>query len=76
VDFAEALSAINAMTIDDRIRLAEAIWEGIEAEEQVPELTEAQKQELDRRLAAYEACPQSAVPWEQVEAEARARLRR
>jgi putative addiction module component (TIGR02574 family) len=76
VDFAEALSAINAMSVDDRIRLAEAIWEGIEAEEPVPELTEAQKQELDRRLTAYEASPQSGVPWEQVEADARSRLRR
>ncbi len=76
MDFAEALSAISAMSIDDRIRLVEAVWEGIEDEEPVPELTEAQKEELDRRSAAYEASPQSGVPWEQVEAEARARLRR
>lgn len=76
MDFSEVLSAANALSIDDRIRLAEAIWEGIEAEEPTPELTEAQKRELERRLAAYEASPQSGVPWEQVEAEARARLRR
>jgi putative addiction module component (TIGR02574 family) len=76
VDFAEALSAINAMSIDDRIRLVDAIWEGIEAEQRIPPLTEAHKQELDRRIAAYEASPQSGVSWEQVEAEARARLRR
>ncbi len=51
VDFAEALSAINAMSIDDRMRLVGAIWDGIAAEQPAPELTEAQKQELDRRLA-------------------------
>lgn len=76
MDFAEALSAINAMSVDDRIRLAEAIWDGIEAEQELPQLTDAQKEELDRRIAAYEASPESAVPWEQVEAEVRARLRR
>jgi putative addiction module component (TIGR02574 family) len=76
VDFAEALSAINAMSIDDRIRLAEAIWEGIEAEQELPELTEAQKQELDRRMAELDAHPETAVPWEEVWAKAKARFRR
>jgi len=74
--FTEVLSAANALSVDDRMRLLEAIWDGIGAEEGVPELTEAQKRELDRRLAACEASPQDCIPWEQVEAEARARLRR
>jgi putative addiction module component (TIGR02574 family) len=76
MDFSQVLSAANSLSIDDRIRLVEAIWESIEGEPPMPELTEAQKQELDRRLAAYEAAPRECVPWEQVEAEARARLRR
>jgi putative addiction module component (TIGR02574 family) len=76
MDFAEALSAINAMSIDDRIRLAEAIWEGIETEEQVPELTETQKQELDRRIADLDAHPETALPWEEVWEKAKARFRR
>ena len=42
----------------------------------MPELTEAQKQELDRRLAELEANPDEVTPWEEVEAEIRARLRR
>jgi len=32
-------------------------------------LTEAQKREIDRRLAAHDANPGGAIPWEQVEAE-------
>lgn len=76
MDYSEVLSAANALSIDDRMRLVEEVWEGIQAEEPMPELTEAQKHELDRRLAEYEAHPESAVPWEQVAAEARARLRR
>jgi putative addiction module component (TIGR02574 family) len=34
------------------------------------------KAEIDRRLAAHAADPTAAIPWERVEAEALARLRR
>jgi putative addiction module component (TIGR02574 family) len=74
VDFSSALSAINAMSIDDRIRLVEAIWDGIASERPHPELSDDQKRELDRRLAAHEAAPDDVVPWEQVKAEAQGRL--
>ena len=36
--------------------------------------TLAQKLEIDRRLAAHRADPQTAIPWEQVEAAALKRL--
>jgi len=75
VDYSELLTAANALSIDDRIRLAEAIWEGIEAEEPTPELTEAQKEELDRRLAEHEANPDDVTPWEEVKANLEARLK-
>ncbi len=74
--YSEVLSAANALSIDDRIRLAEAIWEGIQAEEPMPELTEAQKRELDRRLAELEANPHDVIPWEEVKADLEARLKR
>ena len=57
------------MSIDDRIRLVEAIWDGIASEQTEPELSEAQKRELDRRLAAHEASPDDVVPWEEVKAD-------
>jgi len=75
VDLSDALSAINSMSIDDRIRLVEAIWEGIAAERPTPELTETQKRELDRRLAEDEASPDDVVSWEEVNAEIKASLR-
>ena len=75
MDYSELLTAANALSIDDRIRLAEAIWEGIEAEEPTPELTEAQKEELDRRLAEHEANPDDVTPWEEVKANLEARLK-
>ncbi len=67
---------IDQLSIEERLRLVQEIWDSIAAEiEQLP-LTESQRQEVDRRLAAHRANPQAAIPWEQVEAEALARLRR
>ena len=74
-------SLITALGIDrlsagERLQLAEEIWDSLEAE--LPEfpLSDAQKQELDRRIAAPEANPDAVVPWEEVEARALARFRR
>lgn len=38
-------------------------------------LTDAQNAVIDRRLTAHRANPQAAIPWEQVKAEALARLK-
>jgi len=58
------------------LALAQDLWDSVAAEVERAPLTEAQKQEVDRRLAAHRENPQAAVAWEQVEAEALARLRR
>jgi putative addiction module component (TIGR02574 family) len=67
---------IDRLSVADRIALVQEIWDSIAADVEQAPLTEAQRQEVDRRLAAHRANPQAAVPWEQVEAEALARLRR
>ncbi|MFO0844778.1 MAG: addiction module protein [Gemmataceae bacterium] len=67
---------IDRMSVEDRIALATAIWESIASEPHPPLLTEAQRQELERRLADHAANPEDVVPWEQVKAEALARFRR
>jgi putative addiction module component (TIGR02574 family) len=63
------------MSVAERLALIEEIWDDIAAEVDRLPLTEAQRQEVDRRLEAHQANPDAAVPWEQVEAEALARLR-
>ncbi len=67
---------IDRMSVEDRIALATAIWDSIAAEPHQPLLTEAQRLELERRLADHAANPNDAVPWEQVKAEALARFQR
>jgi putative addiction module component (TIGR02574 family) len=67
---------IDRMSVEDRIALATAIWGSIAAEPHPPLLTEAQRRELERRLADHAANPDDVIPWEQVKAEALARFQR
>jgi len=67
---------IDRMSIEDRIILATEIWDSIAAEPHAPLLTEAQRLELERRLADHAANPDDVVPWEQIKAEALARFKR
>ena len=65
---------IDRMSVEDRPALVQEIWESTALEAERSPLTEAQRQEVDRRLAAHEANPDAATPWEQVEAEVMAQV--
>lgn len=65
---------IDRLSVEDRIALAEKIWESVEAEQ--PLLTEAQRRELERRLKEHEANPEDVVPWEEIRDAAFARYGR
>jgi putative addiction module component (TIGR02574 family) len=66
---------IDQMNRDQRIELVQDIWDSIAAEFPPPLLTEAQRQELQRRVADDDANPDNVVPAEQVLAETLARLK-
>jgi putative addiction module component (TIGR02574 family) len=70
----EALG-IDQLSVAERIALVQEIWDSIAPEAEQWAISEAQRHEVDRRLAAHRANPQAAIPWDQVEAEALARLR-
>lgn len=59
---------IQSLTISERIILAEALWDSVVAEDTEIDLTEAQKAELDRRLAAYEIDQEIGSTWSSVKA--------
>jgi putative addiction module component (TIGR02574 family) len=44
---------LQNLTIEERLRLVEDIWDSIASEQQALPLTEAQRIELDKRLAAW-----------------------
>jgi putative addiction module component (TIGR02574 family) len=67
---------IDQLTAAEKIDLVQAIWDSIATDVEREHLMATQRQEVDQRLAAHRANPQAAIPWEQVEAEALARLHR
>ena len=73
MNFTASLNQIVSLSIQNRIRLVQAILESIFAEQVQPDLTELQKQELDRRIDDSEANPQNMLTWEEVKASIKAR---
>ena len=65
----ELTEQAKKLSIPDRILLVEEIWDTIAEENQAFELTEAQKQELDRRLESARANPAQGRTWEEIKAE-------
>lgn len=64
MDISVTLNEIKALSIADRIRIVQDILESIPAEQAYPDLTTAQKRELDRRITDYEANPDDVMTWE------------
>jgi putative addiction module component (TIGR02574 family) len=67
---------LDRLSVEDRISLAQALWDTVAQEVEWAPLSEAQRQELERRLADSIARPDAVTPWEEVKARALARARR
>lgn len=57
------------LSIAERITLVEEIWDSIAEENECFELSEAQKQELDRRLESFRTNPSLGRTWEEIKSE-------
>ena len=70
----------RSLSVDERLQLVGDIWDSIAEEAhtrpEVLPLSEAQKTELDRRLAEYDANPSSGIPMDQAIDRIRERFRR
>ena len=53
----ELVSEILALPVEERVRLVDTIWDSISAVPEALPLTQWQRDELDRRLAEFEADP-------------------
>lgn len=57
---------LDQLSPDERFQLAQELWESVADQlDEIP-LTEAQLQELDRRIKAHEKDPDVGSPWEEV----------
>jgi putative addiction module component (TIGR02574 family) len=57
---------IESLSASEKAELLDAVWESVEADALT--LTDAQRAELDYRIARHEQNPSDVVPWEQVRA--------
>ena len=62
----ELVAEILALPVQERVRLVVAIWDSISAVPEALPLTQWQREELDRRLAEFEANPEAGSTLEEV----------
>jgi putative addiction module component (TIGR02574 family) len=65
----ELTNQAKCLSIPDRIRLVEEIWDTIVEENESFELSDTQKRELDRRLELSQKDPSRGRTWEEIKAE-------
>ena len=60
------LAKVLALPVDERIEIAQSIWDSVAAVPEAVQLTHAQRLELDKRLQAYRDDPGAGSPWPEV----------
>jgi putative addiction module component (TIGR02574 family) len=65
---------IDRLGLDDRLKLVEEIWDLIGAKDEEIPLTNAQRAELERRMAEDDARPADTIAWEEVKSSTLSRL--
>ena len=60
---------VKKLTIPERLALVQEIWDSIAEDNEHFELTDEQRQELDRRLESFRANPSQGRTWEEIKAE-------
>jgi putative addiction module component (TIGR02574 family) len=65
------LSDILQMSVAERIQLVEDIWDSLAAPPESIPVTDAQKEELDRRLQAYAENPVERISWDKLKEKVR-----
>jgi putative addiction module component (TIGR02574 family) len=69
----EILAAAKALPLDERIEIAQGLWEDIAGNGYDADLTPEQIAELERRAAEARAHPEQGIPWERLREELFAR---
>lgn len=66
MNLTQTLQEIEALTVNERIDLVQAIWDSIADAQVYPDLTIEQQQELDRRIADSEADLDNVLTWGEI----------
>ena len=65
IDLTRTLTELTALSIHDRLRVVESLWDSIPADAHV-EVSPEQRAELQRRIAAHERSPEQLLTWDEV----------
>lgn len=63
------ISEALALTAEDRLEVIEKLWDSLAASAETMDLTDAQRREIDRRIAEMDANPDGGIPWEIIKAQ-------
>lgn len=66
---------LSTLTAAERLQLLDQVWESFRVDPQSLPFTTAQREELERRQAAYDRGAMRVRPWPDVREEIRSRLR-
>jgi len=66
VNLDQTIENLSSLSVEDRLLIVQRLWDTIPAETPV-QLSPSQKEELERRIAAYDADPDSALTREELE---------
>jgi putative addiction module component (TIGR02574 family) len=67
------LDEARKLPIKERVQLIEGIWTSLVDDGYLPEITDAQADELDRRLAEHQQTPDDVVSWDTIKLEMKAK---
>jgi putative addiction module component (TIGR02574 family) len=67
---------LDRLAVEERLSLAEQLWDSIAADSEAVPLTGPQRVELDRRLADHEASPNDVTSWDEVRSSVNDQLKR
>ncbi len=76
MDLQAVLSEVDSWPVEDRIQLVQEVWDRLADHGRERQLGEEEKAELDHRLAEDDEAPDDVVSWEEVKAQALARIQR
>jgi putative addiction module component (TIGR02574 family) len=62
------ISELFELSVPEQLRLVEAIWDSIAEHPDALPLSDAEREELDRRWADYLKDPAAGAPWSEVKA--------
>lgn len=62
----QTVASLSALPVDERLRIVQRLWDSIPPETQIS-VSPEQQRELERRVAAHDSDPESAISRDELE---------